>query len=377
MWPPCLFASIWAFEMLVIPLTDYFHVSTECQLFYVLGALAFSAGGYVALWLPPPSFPPRLKESPAALKLFILADVVLAVLFVREVFQLVKTVADSNFFYAARVAFVEQQDSTFVDNAVPFSMFVAIIFTLRNDGSRKAKLATLSTVALAFLLNLLTGGRAGAADLTLMLVAIAWFKKRLTWKYMATLGMAAGTLFLIIILALGKGVNRFATFRENAPLLLDSILSYAVTGPICFDQVYHSPTAVPAVMHPDRVFVQAANKLGARLEQPSSKAEFVNYAPTTVTNVYTIYFAYYPHYGYVLTLMVMAFLGFACALIFRKARSGVTWAILLSAILFAGVLRTPLNEGFIMNLNYIGKTMMLYWLLYRREHSPTMAVANP
>ena len=375
MWPPALFALIWAIEMLVIPLTGYFQVSAECQLFYLLGALAFTAGGYAAMWLPAPGPPARLKESGTVLKLFVVADLILAVFFVREVMQLVKTVADSNFLFAARVAFLEQEDSNFVDNAVPLAMIVATIFALRDDGSRKARFATFTTVTLAFALNLLTGGRAGAAVLALMLIAIAWFKKRLTWKLLSAIGAATGTLFLIIILALGKGVNRYATFSENAPLLLDSVLSYAFTGPITFDRVYHSPTQVPPVWNPDRVFVQAANKLGARFEQPALHAEYTNFAPTKVTNIYTMYFAYYPHYGYILTLMITAFLGLICTLIYRKAKTGAPWAVLISAFLFAGIVLSPFNEQFLLSLNYMGKVVLLCWLLYRRE-SPQSLMAR-
>jgi len=369
MWPPCLFALIWAIEMLIIPVSGYFHVSLECQFFYLLGVLAFSAGGYAAMWLPAPSSSQRLKESPTILKLFVIADVILAFLFAREVVQLVKTVADSNFFFAARVAFLDQPDTTFVDNAVPFAMILATIFVLRDDGSRRAKFATFSTAGLAFILNLLTGGRAGAVELALMLLAIAWFKKRLTWKYLSIVGLISATLFFFIALTVGKGLNRNGSFSDNGPLLLDSVLTYAITGPITFDQVYHSPTVVPAVWHPDRVFVQVANKLGARLEQPELHAEYSNFAPTKITNIYTMYFAYYPHYGYFLTLVVTAFLGFICVLIHRKARTGAPWAILVSATLFSGVILSPYNEGFFMDLNYIAKVMLLCWVVYRNESS--------
>ena len=203
--------------------------------------------------------------------------------------------------------------------------------------------------------------------LILSLLGISWIKsKRINWKQLTILAVSFVFVFTSIAVALQKGyVNRDATLAENLPAIIESFQWYAVGGIVAFDQIFHDPQKIPHAWDIDRVFKQAANKLGARFYIPSMNAEFVDIGPEIDTNVYTCYFGYFPEFGLFGTTIIMMFLGAALTWVFKVAYRGDPRAQILYGFLLSCIVLSEFNETFFYGLNFLLKAIILCYVAYK------------
>ncbi len=254
-----------------------------------------------------------------------------------------------------------------LDNCVVLSLVVAMVACREDDGTRPRRLRVILATTIALAYALLRGERAGAIILLLSLLAISWMRgRKIKWKFLLVVTSAFFAVFIAIAFLLEKGyVERDAALRENIPALVEQVEWYAAGGLVAFDQVFHDPKKIPPVWGIDRNFRQAANKLGANFQVPSLHADFVDIGPEMFTNVYTLYFAYFPDFGMCGVTLIVLILGCTSSYVYQLATHGNPIAQVVFGILFADIALSGFTDGFFLGLNFLAKTLLFTYLLYR------------
>ena len=81
-------------------------------------------------------------------------------------------------------------------------------------------------------------------------------------------------------------------------------------------------------------------------------------------NIYTIYFSYFPQFGTAGSLGMMFLLGAGVTFAYLKALTGGPQAIMIFGILFYAVPLSGYAEYYFMNLNFLGKMVLLSFVCY-------------
>jgi len=387
LFPSALFSGLWAIFLLGLYLSGrmFYPVATDTLLFYLWGACAFSFGAAATLLFSSMftgATATTFMSSSASRGKAInrLLDIILVVLFLllpiywQRIQQLAgESDIASNFWIAVRQQLIEYamdegtRKISILDNFQTLSALVALAMYLQDDGTIGRRIRTWCAVLLSLAYDLMTAGRAEAVILLISLLGISWIRsRRVNWKQLAVVSVLFVSVFVSMALLLEKGfTRRDATLRENLPTFVEGFQEYAFGGIVAFDRVFHDPQKIPAVWGIDRVFVQAANKLGAKFSLPSSHAAFVDVGPEVETNVYTSYFAYFPHFGLIGTTVILLFLGSVTTRVFWAAHHGDRVAQLIYGILFSGILLSGYAEYFFMNLNFLAKAFLFSYFLYK------------
>jgi oligosaccharide repeat unit polymerase len=385
LFPSALFSGLWAIFLFGLYLSGrmFYPVASDTLLFYLWGACAFTVGAIGTVLLSPILTETVAFSPPSTIRMRVINRMldVLAVslLLVLPIYwQRIQEIAGessivSNFWVAARQQLIEyaQDDGTrkisLLDNCQVLSVLIALAMYLQDDGTLGRRIRTWSAVLLSLAYDLMTAARADAVILLLSLLGVSWIRtRRVNWKQLAVICVLFVFVFTSMAILLEKGfTRRNATLLENLPTLVEGFQEYALGGIVAFDRVFHDPQKIPAVWSIDRVFVQAANKLGANFSLPSLRASFVDVGPEIDTNVYTSYFAYFPHFGLIGTSLILLFLGSVTTRVFWAAHSGDPVAQLIYGILFSGIVLSGYGEYFFMNLNFLAKALLFGYFLYK------------
>lgn len=386
LYPPVMFSLVWAFSLLLVYQAGraFFPISADTLLFYLWGACAFTLGGVLGLGIS------ILRAAPGSAQnsmmsasrreavrrtLDALTVLLLAVFpfYLKRILDLAAETSIADFWMAVHFRLtnysIEEGARTvsLLDNCAVLSLVVAMVTCREDDGTRARRLRTILTAAIAITYTLLRGERAASIMLVLSLLAIGWTKGRgIKWKPLLVATSVFLVIFFLIAVLLEKGyVERKVTLRENLPALVQQLEWYGAGGLVAFDQVFHDPNKIPPVWGIDRVFRQAANKLGANFQIPSLHAEFVDVGPEIYTNVYTCYFSYFPPFGILGTTFILMFLGGIASYVYKLAAHGDPLAQIVFGVLFAQIALSAFSDEFFLGLNFMAKTLLLTYLLYK------------
>lgn len=119
---------------------------------------------------------------------------------------------------------------------------------------------------------------------------------------------------------------------------LRNLSVYTLGGLVAFDQTLQHPGRVEPVWGISRIFVQAFNKLGGRLEVPSQHAQNTDVTPDENTNVYTCYSPIYGDFGWLGVLPLPMIVGWVFSSTYYLARAGEPVALLLSGLFLSAIL---------------------------------------
>lgn len=398
LYPAAAFSAIWGicFALLWLSGPIFFRITDDTLVFYACGAIAFSAGGFCSTCFSSRSEQPilyaRLTMQHESDRVNIFVNYILMGLAIGVPFywkHVVDVASQSivpDFWVALRTQMIAAGEDTtgqfrLMDNLVVLSLIVALIAYYNYDGkSRASALRAWGAVILAFVYTLMTASRSSSIALVLSLVALDWMKHgRLSRRMMVVLSMLFLFAFSVLSVLLQKGeARKDASFVENVPALADGFLWYSLGGIVAFDQIYQQPTVVPAVQNIDRPVLMALNKFGERYSIPSEHAEYVPIGPQKDMNIFTFYYSYLPEFGVVGSLFIVFLLGSGVTLLYRIACSGNAVATIVYSVIFAGILLSVYAEELILNSNFMFKSMLVTFLLFRlaRKRVPRYGLAS-
>lgn len=374
LYPPAMFALVWGVALVWLAAASYYFypIADITRLVFVVGALAFAAGGVavtaVAHRVPWPVHG-RVVHERALDVLFILLAAGLW-----PFMQRLGPVGDNLAAFLTRVrldqlaAGLIGRRADLVDNLVPLSIIFTLVAFSQDQPTRWARVRGGLMLLIALFYQVLTGARGGAVMLLLSVGALVWLREgRLTVRRVAVLG----SLFLLIFGGIGIALNKGAAkadlpLRENIVPVLEGLQQYALAGLVAFDNVLRDPHLIPGTGGVLRTVNEFLNRLGADIPVPSLHAQYVAVADGRHINVFTAYWVYFLDGGLLGTVLLCAAAGAAVTAAYFAARAGSLLARPVFGILFAGMAQTVFNEPFYTNFNILAKTVIvtlaLHWV---------------
>ena len=371
MYPPVVFCSVWAADLLLVLAAGdfFFPLSGQTLCIFVLGCTALSTGSFVAMLFPPRAAKQELfsNSSSWGLTLLVLLVALCAPLFVRWVLGVASTNSGDTLLMAMRIATLSDPEDLPVGYTLFMNLATLATIAAMISFCEKGRVRTIAAIILAAVLNLLTGAKVGVFMLLGCLLAIDSMKvRRVRWRLVAALSLAFIAVFSIVSIEVHTGgASPEVPFVENVERVAKLLVEYAAGGLVAFDQVVRNPTVVPHNWGIDRFFLQTLNKLGAHYQVPPLHAYYVDLGHSASPgNVYTFYFAYFDCRALGITAILTA-LGLIVTRFYLLARGGNRVSLLIYSTLFAGLVLSPFNESLFFNLNFLGKLFLVSWLLYR------------
>ncbi len=372
LYPPVVFCSVWAADLLLVKLAgDFFYpVAPETLFIFLFGALAFSAGSWLALLYPTRSKPAsEVPRSSNRILSFLLVIIIIGIPFCYRAMVDFSSGYGSNYLSAIYVAQYEEinQTDARLKMLYQFDTFAIIIAMVAFFEAKRTRKRAIIAVCVGLVMSIMTGGRAGIAFLIMSLLCLDWFNvRRIRWRVLTLFAVIMVVLFGAIAMYVGKGDARpDASFVDNLAPVARGLVLYASGGMVAFDRVVREPNIIPHNWQVNHIVLQTLNKMGGHFEVPYLHAQFVTVGPSTLQqNVYTFYFAYID-WGITGMMLLVVLVGFIVAMFYRKGIAGDRVSALVYSGLFFGTMMTPYNESFFLGLNMLAKVYAAAWLFYR------------
>jgi oligosaccharide repeat unit polymerase len=383
LYPPALFTSVWLAALVGLALSArlFYPISDASIIIYMVGALSFSAGGFLVavasaakgpcttrLFLP-------IRRVHRVLGLVVVVSILWLPLYGYYLQLLRATGAGGdNIWQELRNGAMAVNNLPgggplwFLPAAIPLFSVFALIAVYEYSRTRQRLLLTMAVVLSALLYNTLNTSRSDVLLLIIGILGIVWIRMpRAATKITVLSSVLFGALFVVNQIILGKmGADPTVPITRNAAPVVEGFTSYALGSLVAFDYVVHHPSAVPNQWELDRFFIRTANKFGAGLKEPSQHLEYTNVSPYLMTNVYTIYFAFLLPYGYTGVVLIMVALGALTTFAYCRAIRGSPVATLLYSALLFPIVMSVFAEEFFGQLGFWLKLLALsgaiYWM---------------
>ena len=379
-YPPAVFCLVWsaALSLLWSFQTLFFEVQKQTLVYFVLGALAFSAGGAVvlALRMHPVQRAASMRPSPAAISLGLdvgLAGLVLCFPLYLRFMQYAGSLATSTGSNSAEqlrrgsmmLANDPNRDVHFETSLLPLAIILALLAYHEYRGGAQRRWRTLATVLLAAVYTVATEARSELMVLLVGLAGVGWLRHGHLPK--RVLAIAAG-FFLVVFtynqISLEKmNAQANASLSENLPAVANGLVTYAIGGIVAFDYTVSHPGAVVNQWKLTKPIARIANRFGADMDEPSRHLAFTEIAPGQETNVYTLYFPFQDD-GPLLCGLWLALLGAAATLAFRYGVRGRPLAVLSYGFALYAIVMSVFAEEFFARLDLYVKSACIILLLY-------------
>jgi len=371
LYPPVVFCSTWAVELVLVRLADdfFYPVSHRTLMIFLIGCVVFSGGSLLALLIPEKMQLPTydLKASNRIITVLLITLIVSLPFIYRWISSLAEDFASSNFLLSVHMgwnaAFDENSQPVLIVNLMTLSSVLALICVCECASHRK-RAVLVCLMGLAILV--MTGARSGIVIMILAIVGIYWMRAgRLRLKFLAWMAVALLIVISALAIFLHKGeATEEISVSENLSPVVEGIVLYAAGGLPGFSQVVENPTIIEHNWQVQTYLLSQANRFGAHYRIPPINAEFVTVGPGRLPqNVYTMYFAYFD-WGYVGMMCLVAFLGFVVTTTYKRAQRGHKIALLLYGYFFAGMILSPYSDYFFMGMSGIVKVFEVSWLVF-------------
>jgi oligosaccharide repeat unit polymerase len=360
LYPPLWFCAMWLLDLglywLNLTPVDEIHPQTIAVIGF--GALLFSTGGFLALYLPSnlftaqfviTRFPQRNNIVKPAVTLFILAGVPIMV---RNLLAMAATGYGTTIMQRARTG--EADTNPFATYFMLWSTYAATLFLLERRDKYFWLMAGIALVA-----GVLSTGRLPIFMLVGSLVCVHLI---VTGRHTLRVAFAFARLPVIGFLILFFGLfftNKDTSIFEASgigELLIIFFVGYVVGPTAALDVFLQNPNNYPeAPNHTFRFFLGIATHFHlANYIAPSPELHIDVPFPT---NVYTVYRTYIQDFGLYGALAAMAVIGLLHTMLYRKARTGSRLGIYFFAATFYQVLMVIFSDEYASFGTYIDLTL--------------------
>lgn len=384
LYPPVIFSFVWFLCLigLLISGDSLFTISSKTIMVYVLGGLFFSFGGIAYFFLYGTKENKNiinkvdLEKINNNLKIYF--DVILAIFIVGSIFyirQFSEDFSDPLFFAKQRQIDVEASGVTrefsFLRNAIILGYFLLIVLQIHNKGL----LLKNWRYCLVFITTAVAGSLTGSKGIIIHLTLMAFFlssvkNNRINLKLLV-ITLSAGLLSFCFGLLLvsyeyaTSSQNYINLLVDNANNIIETVQAYWLGGLVAFDKVVENPNYLESTQNIFRGFIEMANNFGANYYIPSLHARFTCISISQCgANTYTIYFSYFKDYRWMGIIIGLFIYGFIMSWIYRLATQRKIIFMALYAISMDGLFFSFHAEHFFLNLNFMVKIIILFYLTY-------------
>ena len=381
LFPPASLAIVWTLTLLTIWLCGdlYFPLTAKADEIVLTGVLAFSLGGLCAVTVPVRRLfslsgvtVRRRVQVDRWLSMAGMLFVLNIPLFYCYTKELSANIAPrESAWRQVRIAVNKANVSGGTDlplesYLLPFLSIVALIAVYEYADTGRHQVRTLLLVLLAGAFQLLNGARSEVLLLLISSIVILWLKRgRAPTRLLVTMA-----LFFLLVFAVGQismnkyGASATASVTENIPHVAEGFAAYWLGGIIAFDQNRQNPE-LRYGWDLGKFAKRIANRFGAHYSEHDRNLEYTKISPRQITNVYTAFLPYYmDHGGMRGVILLMFFVGFLSAYVYRSALLGNCWAVFtVGAFIYATVM-TIFSEEYFAQIMFWVKAGSLSTLVY-------------
>jgi oligosaccharide repeat unit polymerase len=387
LFPPVLFAIIWASVLLGIALSGdtFYPLSIETLGLLLLGLLSFGLGGHLGLLSTDSQrVSPRHEYTyrlPVSHVLNGGGAFLLAVLpfYWSRVQGIVARADPDDFWGSLRGEASESGGITlgyfaYIGAFASFLAMVAVydVYATKERAGVWQRLRVLLLVALALSFHLGSGGRLESLLLFFAITGLVWLRSNRIRLGPAILGgIMAGVIFAVVGYLLGKGASKDVPFTENVGTMAHEIRFYVLSGTVGFDRVVRGFLTLAPEPRTLRFFVAMAKAFGAKVDVPDIVMPFVDTPQTT--NVYTMYLTYYTDFGWMGVAIIPFLLGLVAGIVYQGFRRGIPHCYILYAYFIGSLVLGIAGDMFVAALSHWVQIGVYTFVLFRRNRGPLEA----
>jgi oligosaccharide repeat unit polymerase len=375
LYPPAAFTCLWSILLLLLILSgDFFYpISDFTLILFMLGSVAFSAGGLLALIAKCETY---LQSRSASRQTAMLLDIALIALilmfpmYIGKLHELSALSGVDDFWMGIRTqtstGVKENVDFGAFSYLLSFSNFVSLAALSESIRSSYSKRKTLLILAITFAYGFSTAARTGTITLLLSLVCVLLLHGKFKIKTALIVAVSFFILFAAPAVLLGKGGAKDAGIAENLTSLIENLQVYALAGMVAFDQTVLRPGVIESNNSTFMFFAALLKALGRSFGfQLQTAPTVLDYTATPwLTNVYSVYFPYYSDFGLWGLMAIMFSLGAVLSFFYRFAVTGRPEFILLYSLSFGFLMITSFAEAFLTALSYWIQATIFAFVLY-------------
>lgn len=368
LYPPVVLCAVWIADLFMVWCSQGFlyPISDQALYFFLLGSFAFSLGAaVVSRFKPATPAKPASRGTDQLVTYSVLLLVIIAPIFYMRLASAAGGYGAPTFLMSVRMALLDLAESGkdgFFETVGAISILVGLLaFNEREKGKWRATIG----LTLAFLLNAMTGGRAGLVFLALGCICIDWMKtRRFRWKLAVPSLLFFVVAFGVMAFLLHKGVSGDDSVLDGVAAAGKQVVLYTGGGPVGFGEIIEHPNLVEHNWQVDHFVLQIAKKLGADVEIPSQHSEFLALGPgDLIGNVYTMYFGYMD-WGIAGMMLLVFIAGLIITLVFRCALFNPGTPVLVYAILFTQTVLSVFSENFYRGVGTTLRIFLFAWVIY-------------
>ncbi|MGH8539443.1 MAG: O-antigen polymerase [Stenotrophobium sp.] len=378
LYPPTVFTGVWLLSIVALIFSGdaYYPVSGETLMVYLIGAMAFSAGGFVILaGLSNGDIKRSAFTAIQLTRRHRVLDFVLLMVVIGLPFYLQKSTAgvdlsDPMFWANLRTVALEVSDTSqrsfdLVNNLAILSIFLAMSMHYENDGTFPRKWRCYLAILLALIYGAAQGTKGNVVTLILTLVFISSMRAgRLNFVVMGSAVLLSLAIFTIALAFSNFAYMDLQASVETLKFLAENTRDYWLGGVVAFDHIVHDPNSIPSTQKLSRFFLETANGFGANFQLPNNNPAFTNISESRSTNVYTIYCSYFKIYGWFGVASGLSMLGVVLTWVYAKARKGNPGAILFYGANITGLVLSVQAGHFVLALNFYIKMLIFFCFVY-------------
>ncbi|HEX6773615.1 MAG TPA: O-antigen polymerase [Acidobacteriaceae bacterium] len=391
LFPPAMIAAVWAITIATIWMTGdlYFPLTNRALEIVIVGIIAFSAGGVLAVSAPrsrgkkiSDATPLRRRQIDRLLNWTVVLMVLDIPFFLMYLKSLSGSIAPRESMWkqvriASNKANVTGGGVSHIESMIlPFLSIAALIAVCEYADSGEKRWRTVLIVVLAAAYQMANGARSEVLLVLVSCVVVLWLRRGVPPTRML---LGVGVTFLIVFavnqVAMRKyGAGPGASIGDNLPAVAEGFGTYWLGGIIAFDQNRQNPE-LRFGWSLGKFATRIVDKFGANLPERDRNLDYTKISPTQITNVYTIFLPFYMDHGGMLGVAwLMAFVGFVAVYVYRCAIHGTTWAVFMAGALVFATLMTIFSEEFFAQIMFWIKAGLVSMLVY---HLPPLHLERP
>jgi oligosaccharide repeat unit polymerase len=380
LFPPVILSIVWTVTLIGVGLFGdaYYPVKESTIVLVIVGVLAFSLGGLVAIRVPVVRFlhessilPERVSIVRRSLRWIPFLLLLNLPFFLFYLGRLSSTIVPrENLWLQVRMASIRANvggGGMHIEGSIlPLISFMALLGVYEWTQTRQDTLYVSASFALATFYHLVNGSRSDILLLAVSAVTILWINLGGPPRRILLSGaLIFAMLFAVNQLAMGKlGAGSEGSAEENTSKLGQGVTTYWVGGIIAFDQFRQNPE-LKYGWDLNGFAIRIANKFGGSFLQHERDLQYTKVSPTQVTNVYSVFLPYYMQtYTAEGVVWLMLAVGFVSTWVYRCAINGCCWAIFVAGTLIFATLMTFFSDEYFAQTTFMLKMAVLSSLVY-------------
>lgn len=344
--------SIGLLFLAFLPLIGFYPLSEKAVLLYVIGSIWFATVALLTLFIINKFSTLKCAEGELdqlnfnkLILFWYIVSFMVFPLIVQEILKHGSNLTEISYNIRRLSLSGEEIISPMINNVMVFITILSNII-LYGVTKKKVKLTTFLAVALPFLfLSMVVSGRSGLVSLILgwfVIISIFSNKKKLSTFIVPIL------LLFLILFGGALFVKKFDVENESTGdiliIFLEHIFGYLYQGPILFSRYFNNEIDIATNWD----FLNSACHVVSKLNWCTplrQHADFTNYGPTLLGNVYTMYFSIIPNYGLYSLFPVFLIYSSLLAILFYKFKSSSIFAVILYPAMFAAIVLSPFTDS--------------------------------